>query len=123
MGRETGATGVSFGRGAHDYPHASGADDPGIIEEGYTQFLSELSELLAGGQNHGKLAAYHGKRRVCIVRSMESIFKECARQSVPFEEVMIEPIQPQPDASQHVFDRLADCEQMNEAAYQALTGV
>jgi hypothetical protein len=124
MGRETTELGDSFDSGMRDNPQASDPDWPGIIEKGYTQFLRDLGGLLAVEQNHGKLAVYHGKRRICIVRSMDEIVKECARHRIPSAELMIEPVQPQPDASQHVFDRDADCEeQMNESDCRALTEV
>jgi hypothetical protein len=83
----------------------SGPDDPGIIEEGYLQFLSDLDELLGDGGNRRKLAAYHGKRRLCVAADMKGILKASALEKIPVEELMIEPIMPQPDASHHPLDR------------------
>ncbi len=96
-------------RPADTVSRASAVDGSGIIEEGYKKFLEDLDDLLAVACNNGKLVAYHGKRMICVARTMQVIFNECNRQSVPLEEVMTETIQPQPDASLHVFDSLVDC--------------
>jgi hypothetical protein len=96
---------TSYGVAADDRdPDFSGPDDPGIIEEGYMQFLSDLDELLGDSRNRGKLAAYHGKRKICVAADMKDILKASARENIAVEELMIESIVPQPDASQHQLD-------------------
>jgi len=83
---------------------SSQSDCPGMIEQGYQQFLEDLEGLLRDRRNHRKLAAYHGRRRVCIEKTMEAVWKTCARESIPDDELMIESIAPQPDALHHRLD-------------------
>ena len=75
-------------------PDSSQSHRPGMIEQGYQQFLEDLEGLLRDRRNHRKLAAYHGRRRVCIEKTMEAVWKACARESIA----------PQPDALQHRLD-------------------
>ena len=43
-------------------PDSSQSHRPGMIEQGYQQFLEDLDGLLRDRRNHRKLAAYHGRR-------------------------------------------------------------
>jgi len=101
----------------------SGADSRGIIERGYSQFLCDLPGLLRNPRKRAMLAAYHGERRICVAYTMRAVEKECARQSVPLEEVMIESIQLQPDASHHVFDSVSEADAQGDVDYTSVDAV
>ena len=59
-------------------PESSHSHPPGILEQGYQQFLEDLEGLLRDIRNDHKLAAYHGRRRICIERTMEAVLRACA---------------------------------------------
>jgi hypothetical protein len=95
-----------------DAVDVSGPIDPGIIKEGYMQFLTDLDELLGDGRNRRKLAAYHGKRRICVAADMNDILKAAAREKIPVDELMIESIVLQPDATRHLLDCHAESDRL-----------